>query len=235
MLSPADSTIWPPAPEVPVPTVIETAPPRQPVATPDPMYSAPVLPPLDVPDEKTSLPLEPESPEFAVRMVIAPLDVDVPSPVAMARAPPVRDTDRPVAMLMPPPTPLVPLPTVMDTSPPRPAVAAPVPTRMDPLLPPFAVPNEKISMPLTPAAPEFAVRMVITPLEDVVPSPVAMPKAPPVCTRPRPVAMLMPADPARAAAHRETPAHSCPAQNVFISPGVQIRQPRESRGISSLP
>ena len=65
------------------------------------MYSAPVLPPLDVPDEKTSLPLEPESPEFAVRMVIAPLDVDVPSPVAMARAPPVRDTDRPVAMLMP--------------------------------------------------------------------------------------------------------------------------------------
>ena len=101
MLSPADSTIWPPAPEVPVPTVIETAPPRPPVATPDPMYSAPVLPPLDVPDEKTSLPLEPESPEFAVRMVIAPLDVDVPSPVAMARAPPVRDTDRPVAMLMP--------------------------------------------------------------------------------------------------------------------------------------
>ena len=86
----------------------------------------------------------------------------------------------------------MPLPTVMDTSPPRPAVAAPVPTRMDPLLPPFAVPDEKISMPLTPAVPEFAVRMVITPLEDVVPSPVAMPKAPPVCTRPRPVAMLMP-------------------------------------------
>ena len=89
MLSPADSTIWPPAPEVPVPTVIETAPPRPPVATPDPMYSAPVLPPLDVPDEKTSLPLPPLAPEPAVRMVIAPLLAVEPSPLTMLTAPPV--------------------------------------------------------------------------------------------------------------------------------------------------
>ena len=170
----------PPTPLVPLPTVMDTSPARPAVAAPVPTMIEPVLPPCDVPDEKISMPLTPVVPEFAVRIVIMPLDVDVPSPVEIPRAPPVCGRDRPVAMWMAPPTPLSPLPTVMDSKPPRPELAAPVPTRIDPVLPVLDVPDEKISIPLTPASPELAVRIVMMPLDVAVPSPVDMPRAPPV-------------------------------------------------------
>ena len=127
------------------------------------------------------------TPELAVRIVIMPLDVDVPSPVARLSAPPVCTVLRPVSMLTRPPAPLVPLPAEMLTSPPRPTVAAPLPRSSDPLLPVLDVPEEKISMPLTPLVPELAVRIVIMPLDVDVPSPVATLNAPPVCTVLRPV------------------------------------------------
>ena len=200
------------------------------------MYSAPVLPPLDVPDEKTSLPLEPESPEFAVRMVIAPLDVDVPSPVAMARAPPVRDTDRPVAMLMP----ADPARAAAHRDGYQPTTACGSCARAHKDGP--AVAALRCAGREDQHAAHTSRRARVRRADGDHPA-----------RRRRAFArgnaqgttgvhstsasgnVDAAADPARAAAHRETPAHSCPAQNVFISPGVQIRQPRESRGISSLP
>jgi len=141
---------------------------------------------LEVPDEKTNLPLAPEAPALAVRIVIIPLEVEVPSPEEMLSAPPVFTVLRPEWILSKPPTPLVPLPAVILTSPPRPAVAAPLPKYNAPLLPVFEVPDENTNIPLPPAAPEFAVRIMIMPLEVEVPSPEAMLSTPPVFTVLRP-------------------------------------------------
>ena len=73
-------------------------------------------------------PLTPDVPELIDRIVMAPLDVAVPSPLATCTAPPVITVLRPASATMAPPTPLVPLPTVTSTMPPRPAVAAPLPS-----------------------------------------------------------------------------------------------------------
>ena len=83
------SVITPPAPLVPLPTVIVIEPPVPAVAAPLPIEITPVLPELDVPVLKVSTPLEPEAPEFALRTVIAPLDVAEPAPVAITIVPPV--------------------------------------------------------------------------------------------------------------------------------------------------
>ena len=199
------------------------------------MYSAPVLPPLDVPDEKTSLPLEPESPEFAVRMVIAPLDVDVPSPVAMARAPPVRDTDRPVAMLMP----ADPARAAAHRDGYQPTTACGSCARAHKDGPAVAA-LRRAGREDQHAAHTSRARVRRADGDHPARRRRALARgdgqsSAGVLSTSSSGNVDAAADPARAAAHRETPAHSCPAQNVFISPGVQIRQPRESRGISSLP
>ena len=55
----------------------------------------PELPPDDEPDENTSIPLDPLSPAFAVRTVMLPLELAVPSPDDIHIAPPVATTLRP--------------------------------------------------------------------------------------------------------------------------------------------
>jgi hypothetical protein len=138
------------------------------------------LPDTDVPELKTSDPLTPDVPELIERIVTTPLEVAVPSPEPIEIAPPVWTVLRPADACKDPPTPLVPLPTVTRTMPPRPAVEAPVPSSIAPLLPDFAVPELKMSMPLTPLAPELIERIVIAPEDVAVPSPEARWTAPPV-------------------------------------------------------
>ena len=50
---------------------------------------APLLPATAVPVLKSSMPLAPHAPELIERIVMAPLDVAVPSPLARWTAPPV--------------------------------------------------------------------------------------------------------------------------------------------------
>ena len=82
VLRPASAMIAPPAPLVPLPTVMRTMPPRPAVATPVPTSMAPLLPDTALPLLKISMPLTPEVPELMDRIVMAPLEVDVPSPEA---------------------------------------------------------------------------------------------------------------------------------------------------------
>jgi hypothetical protein len=65
------------------------------VDTPVPTSIAPELPVLAEPVLKMSMPLTPLVPELMDRMVIAPLDVEVPSPVLRLTAPPVWTVLRP--------------------------------------------------------------------------------------------------------------------------------------------
>merc|ERR1719482_517541 len=138
---------------------------RHDVTALEPIMMAPLLPLTDVPVLKISMPLTPEVPELIDRIVMAPLDVAVPSPLARCTAPPVCTVLRPASKTTAPPTPLVPLPTLTSTIPPRPAVAAPVPISIAPLLPATAVPLLNMSMPLTPELPELIDRIVMAPLE----------------------------------------------------------------------
>ena len=57
--------------------------------------------------------------------------------------------------------------------------AAPMPRSSDPLLMVFDKPDKMVSMPLKPAVPELAVRIVIMRLKANMPSSVAMLSAPP--------------------------------------------------------
>ena len=79
----------PPAPLVPLPTVIVIEPPVPAVAAPDPIQTVPVVPELEVPELNVSAPLAPIVPAFAVRTTIRPLVVAVPSPVVIETEPPV--------------------------------------------------------------------------------------------------------------------------------------------------
>mgnify|MGYP006165252697 CR=1 FL=1 len=81
--------INPPAPLVPLPTVIVTEPPVPAVAAPVPIKKRPLVPELAVPELNTKVPLTPADPAFADRTRIAPLDVAVPSPVVIEINPPV--------------------------------------------------------------------------------------------------------------------------------------------------
>ena len=80
----------PPAPLVPLPTVIVIEPPVPAVAAPEPMEIVPVAPGLDVPELNVITPLTPDEPALAVRTVMAPLVDSVPSPVVIEIEPPVR-------------------------------------------------------------------------------------------------------------------------------------------------
>ena len=66
--------------------------------------------------------------------------------------------------------------------PPVPAVAAPLPIEIVPVLPELAVPELNVITPLTPDEPALAVRIVMAPLVDSVPSPVVIEIEPPVRT-----------------------------------------------------
>jgi hypothetical protein len=61
-----------------------------------------------------------------------------------------------------------------------PPVAPPLPIEIDPLVPEDDVPELKLSTPLTPLAPAFALRMMIAPLVVAVPLPVVNATYPPV-------------------------------------------------------
>ena len=74
---------------MPLPTVILKAPDFPPVAAPVPMEIEPELPELDVPELNTSTPLTPVAPAFALRIVIAPLELATPAPELTPTAPPV--------------------------------------------------------------------------------------------------------------------------------------------------
>ena len=63
-----------------------------------------------------------------------------------------------------------------------PPVAAPEPIEIEPLLPELDVPELNVITPLTPDEPAFAVRIVMAPLVDSVPSPVVIEIEPPVRT-----------------------------------------------------
>ena len=67
----------PPAPLVPLPTVIVIEPPVPAVAAPDPIQTVPVVPELEVPELNVITPLTPDVPAFAERIDIAPVDVAV--------------------------------------------------------------------------------------------------------------------------------------------------------------
>jgi hypothetical protein len=89
VLSPAATVIKPPVPLKPVPTVMLTAPALPSVAAPVPRKMAPEEPEFDVPELNESRPLTPLSPAFEVRIVIAPLVLAIPWPLAKLMAPPV--------------------------------------------------------------------------------------------------------------------------------------------------
>jgi hypothetical protein len=95
VLRPAEACTDPPTPLVPLPTVISTMPARPSVDTPVPISIEPELPPLAVPVLKISMPLTPVVPELMDRIVMVPLDVDVPSPLLKLMAPPVCTVLRP--------------------------------------------------------------------------------------------------------------------------------------------
>jgi len=90
----------------------------------------PLFPLTAVPLLKYNAPLEPATPLFVDRILMSPLLVAVPSPLAKLNRPPVLTVLRPAIARICPPTPLVPLPTVMVSDPPDPDVAAPVPIQI---------------------------------------------------------------------------------------------------------
>ena len=81
------------------------------VDAPDPTEMLPLLPTLAVPALKLKRPDTPLSPLFWVMIVIEPLDVDDPLPLANAIAPPDVVSPTPAVPTMAPPLPLAePLP-----------------------------------------------------------------------------------------------------------------------------
>ena len=101
----------PPSPVLPAPTVTRMDPPLPLVAGPVPTETLPLLPTLAVPELKLSHPDTPLSPAFTARMVIEPLDVDEPYPVARSNAPPLIEVPSPAVASRSPPSPLLePLP-----------------------------------------------------------------------------------------------------------------------------
>ena len=78
MLCPDATVSRPPAPLLPLPTVMLITPALPAVAAPEPIEIEPLEPELVVPELNTSTPLTPASPAFAVLIVIAPLVVAMP-------------------------------------------------------------------------------------------------------------------------------------------------------------
>jgi hypothetical protein len=144
------------------------------------MLNEPVVPDDELPELNTRIPLAPTAPAFDDLIVIAPLVESVPPPLSMSSAPPVRTVVHPEVTFRRPPVPLDPSPTVRLSAPPFPAVALADPTEILPEVPELVVPELKISTPLVPFAPEFALRIVTAPLVDDNPPPEVIPMFPPV-------------------------------------------------------
>jgi len=81
--APAENTISPPEPLVPVPTVTYTEPDRPEVPVPVPIYKAPLFPIVDIPELNTSLPDIPDRPAFAVLIKRSALEVATPNPLTI--------------------------------------------------------------------------------------------------------------------------------------------------------
>ena len=176
---PASKCSVPPAPEVPLPTDTLTSPPRPPVAAPDPTRTAPLLPESALPELKSSRPLLPELPPFALKIIILPLLVAVPSPPWYQIAPPEDGVLRAASSARLPPLPEVPLPTEITTWPACPAVAEPDPKQRAPVFP-AELPLLKTRCPLAPDLPAFELKITIAPLLEAVPSPDTRLNWPPV-------------------------------------------------------
>ena len=84
----------------------------------------------------------------------------------------------------------MPLPTVMLTKPPLPAVEAHEPMEMEPDVPELVVPELNTRTPLTPLWPALVVRIVIAPLVEPNPWPLATENEPPVATVLSPAAIV---------------------------------------------
>lgn len=129
----------------------------------------PLLPSEVVPD---LIEIDPDTPPVSVlnvRIVNAPLDVDVPNPVLMETEPPVSEVDSPAERTILPPAPELPLPIETLILPLTPEVDDPVRKEIAPLLPLDVKPVFKAMFPLTPTVPAFDVRMVKAPLLDARP------------------------------------------------------------------
>jgi hypothetical protein len=163
-------TMLPPVPvaiDVPPATML-TSPPWSPAADPDPMYTDPLVPDVLVPVLNISLPLAPFVPALAVLIVMAPLVVCVPEPLAMLTRPPVPAVWAPPLTDTFPPVPEAPRPTVTEMSPLGPPVAAPVLNVAEPLVPLLEEPTT--TEPLA-AVEEVPDRMLTAPPAPAVPSP----------------------------------------------------------------
>ena len=156
--------IKPPAPLLPLPMVTLIAPALPPVEAADPIETEPVVPDVDVPELNASKPDTPASPALEDAIVIAPLVLAMPCPLATPTVPPVRTVLWPDCTRISPPVPLLPLPTLMLRAPDLPPVDAPVPIEIDPDVDVLDVPELNASMPLAPAVPAFAERILTTPL-----------------------------------------------------------------------
>ena len=160
------------------------------------MISPPLFPLFDVPVLNTSIPLDPEAPEFALRITMLPLVVAVPSPLCTLNAPPVhRAAARQHAQSAARPARAAANTDTHHAAAARPS-QRPSPTYSAPLLPSTRCARAEHQRPLAPSAPEFALRIEITPLLVAVPSPLSRLSAPPVCTVLRPDSTLTaPPDP----------------------------------------
>ena len=108
---PANTVTLPPLSVLPAPTVTRTEPALPFVDAPVPTEILPLLPTLAVPELKLSRPDTPLSPLHWVWIVIDPLDVDDPVPLASAIAPPEVVRPSPAVANIAPPFPLAaPLP-----------------------------------------------------------------------------------------------------------------------------
>ena len=110
MVEPANRWTEPPVPDVPLPADRLTRPLQPPVAEPEPIRITPLLPISALPELKTSFPLAPDTPVFALVILIIPVLVAVPSPVPQHKSPPVFLVLRAAASIILPPSPDVPLP-----------------------------------------------------------------------------------------------------------------------------
>ena len=205
--------------------------PRPSVAAPAPSSSAPEFA-FAEPDEKMSILLPPFTPEFADRIVMAPLDVAVPRPTPPSQprpcspCPPRKHLHQPAATAVPPPT--VSATSPRDRPSPRPCRAPARPNY------PLAT-DEKMSIPLTPLTPEFADRIVMAPLDVAVPSPDATVTTPPVFTAPpaststsrryrSPLPTVSAMSP-RTVRRRPVPSSSAPELPAFADPDEKMSIP----------
>ena len=139
--------IKPPAPLLPLPTVMLTAPDLPVVDAAEPIEIDPLVPELAVPELKDSSPDAPLWPALDDAIVTTPLVLAIPCPLTTPTAPPVCTVLWPDATVMRPPAPLLPLPTAMLIAPPLPLVEADDPIEIEPLLPELAVPELKDNRP----------------------------------------------------------------------------------------